>query len=220
MSTRFLPIREAELDAWLANFSTLISATPTRYNLSPGDAAEIAAAVSAWHAAYQTAVAPATRTVTSVLDKNMQKKNVTAIVRRFAAVIRADVTIASADKINLGLVLRDTRPPRVNPPASEPNLSMTKMATGMHFMHATNGGEESLRRPKSAAGLVVFRAVGDTPPSEPSEATYLGHFTRTRFTSSFTAEDRGKFATYFARWVNAKGEPGPWSRGVSVAIAA
>lgn len=38
--------------------------------------------------------------------------------------------------------------------------------------------------------------------------------------SAFTAADRGKTATYFARWVNAKGEPGPWSQALSIAIAA
>ena len=34
------------------------------------------------------------------------------------------------------------------------------------------------------------------------------------------AADRGKFATYFARWTNARGEMGPWSNPVSACIAA
>ncbi len=31
---------------------------------------------------------------------------------------------------------------------------------------------------------------------------------------------RGKFATYFARWTNFKGELGPWSAPVTMQIAA
>jgi hypothetical protein len=220
MSTRFLPVREAELVRWLANFSAPISASPATYNLSAGDAAQIAAAVGDFQTAFLIADAPATRTRTAVLEKNTQKKNVTAIVRRFAGIIRADVTIASADKLALGLVLRDTRPARVNPPETAPVLGVSRISTGMHALHAADENVSGRGKPLRAAGVLVYRTVGDGSARYPEQATYLGMFTRTRFESPFTAADRGKFATYFARWVNAKGEPGPWSNALSVAIAA
>jgi hypothetical protein len=104
-------------------------------------------------------------------------------------------------------------------------LGLRKMDTWLHILDARDTVTGRGGKPPRTAGLVVFRAVGEgsrARPDEPGGATltYLGLFTRPRFASEFTPAARGKTATYFARWINAKGEPGPWSFALSVAIAA
>src|SRR6185436_3410848 len=106
MSTRFLPTQEAVLDIWLANFSAKISAAPGAYGLSAADALIIKTAVDAWHAAYLTAAAPATRTAPAVTAKRGQKKNVVAVVRGYAAKVRSNDAVSIELKINLGLKVR------------------------------------------------------------------------------------------------------------------
>lgn len=216
-------MREAGLDEWLANFSAQISASPVKYGLTPADAAQIAAAVAAWHAAYAAAAAPDTRTRARVQEKRSARAAVTAVVRRFAARIRSNDAVAADLKIGLGLVLRTGAGTPVPAPRTFPVLGLRRMDTRLHTLTASDEVPGRRGKPPRSAGLVVFRAVADGPVTHPERSAgvaYLGLFTRPRIDSAFTESDRGKTATYFARWVNAKGEPGPWSRPLSVAVAA
>jgi hypothetical protein len=223
MSKRFLPVREHELNNWLANFAQKISAAPGTYGLTVGDSAAVSAAVSLWHAAFTAASAPTTRTGPAVQEKRNAKRHVTAVVRPIAAKVRANDDVSSELKLGLGLVLRSRAP--VPAPQTHPVLGLRKMDTRRHILDAHDIVTGRGGKPDRVAGLVVFRAVGEGVAPHPGSSSadglsYLGLFTRPRFTSEFTTADRGKTATYFARWVNAKGEPGPWSFALSVAIAA
>ena len=57
-------------------------------------------------------------------------------------------------------------------------------------------------------------AAFDAPPVDPdTDLTFLGLDTRTPYLAEYGGADGGKPAHYMARWVNAKGEKGPWSSG-------
>jgi hypothetical protein len=221
MSTRFLPTQESVLNSWLANFGTKISASPGTYGLKPADAASIAAAVAAWKTAYETASSPATRTRGAVAAKRGEKKSVVALVRGFAGMIRSDDAVSSELKIGLGLKLRARRGSPTPTPTSAPALALHRMATGVHELRALRSGESlSSAKPHGVASLMVYRAVGEHVVTRAEEAQFLTLVTRTRFMSTFDHAQRGQTATYFARWINTKGEPGPWSVAMSAAIAA
>jgi hypothetical protein len=149
------------------------------------------------------------------------------VVRRFAARIRSNDGVSDALKIDLGLIIRNTAGSPVPVPESKPVLSLRLMGQGVQHLRATDLLSPTRRgKPVGAAALVVFRTVADGAALRPEDdgsgngAAYLGIFTRPSFTSTFDRADRSKVATYFARWVNTKGEPGPWSQAMSVAIAA
>ena len=221
MSIRFLPTQEAVLDNWLANFSAKMSAGPATYGLSSGDAAEIKAAVDSWHAAFETALAPSTRTMPSVAEKRVQKKNVVRVVRSFAARVRSNGTVSDELKIHLGLRLRAPAGSPVPPPPTAPTLTVRRIDMGSHQMWAADIEAAPRRgKPAWAAGLMVFRAVGEEPTHRPQDAAFLTLVTKTSFVSTFAHADSGKTASYFARWINAKGELGPWSTASIAAIAA
>jgi hypothetical protein len=221
MSTRFLPTREGALDTWLSNFSGLISAAPAAYGLSPAEAAVITAAVSDWHKAFEAASSPATRTQGAVAEKRVQKKHVVAVARRFAGIIRINDAVSSELKINLGLKLRARKGSPVPVPASPPYLAVHRFEQGFHELRAADAESAPRRgKPAGAAGLMVFRAIGEDPARGPQDAHFLTLVTRTTFTSTFEHAQRGLTATYFARWLNSKGEAGPWSTAMSAAIAA
>lgn len=221
MSTRFLPTRESDLNTWLGNFSAKISASPASYGLKPGDAAVIAAAVAAWDLAYETAASPATRTRPAVAAKRGQKKTVVGVVRGYAGMVRSNDAVSDELKINLGLRLRARRGAPVPVPETFPALSVHRIDTGVHQLRAVRAGlAPGAGKPGGAAALMVFRAVGQGPARTPGEAQFLTLVTRTTLTSTFEHAQRGQTATYFARWVNTKGQPGPWSLAMSAAIAA
>lgn len=217
----WIPTIDTELDPFVNNFATLIAATPTNYGLVAADGLALTSAYNSWHAAFLAATNPTTRTKGTVATKNTQKVNVLGVVRRYATLIRANLGVSDALKVGLGLNIRDAHPSPVPPPSTKPELAITKIDTGYQSVTARDEGSGAPRaRPVGSVGLLVYRAVGTAAATLPSEATFLTFIGRPDVQSTFDTADRGKIATYFARWTNARGEVGPWSNPVSAAIAA
>jgi hypothetical protein len=61
---------------------------------------------------------------------------------------------------------------------------------------------------------------GDSAPTDPSELTFLALDTRTPYTADYAGTDGNKTAHYMLRWVNTRGEKGPWSETASATIGA
>lgn len=221
MPSDFIPTRDAELDPFLNNFQTRIAAAPASYGLVAGDATVITGTYNAWHAAFVAATNPATRTHTTIAAKDAQRILTVDIVRTYANTIRANTAVSDSLKLDLGLNVHDTIPSPVPPPSTYPILAISGAGPLMQDLRAADQSTPTRRaKPHGAAGLLVFRAIGTTPASDPGAAPFLGFVTRAEFNSSFSSADDGKVATYFARWTNAKGEVGPWSAPVSMRIAA
>lgn len=217
----YLPARDADLDVWALNFSTLITAAPATYGLVAADATAISNAFNSWHAAFLAATNPSTRTQGTVATKNIQKANLLTVVRGYAATIRANRAVTDANKMNLGLHVRDTQPTPIPPPVTRPVLAIARLEQGAMQLRATDEATPNRRaRPVGSAGMLLFRAIGTAPVNDPGDATFLTFVGKTEAMSTFAPADNGKVATYFARWTNSKGEVGPWSQGVSGSIAA
>lgn len=56
------------------------------------------------------------------------------------------------------------------------------------------------------------------PPVDVSEMRYVGTNGRAGFVAEYNGEDGGKIAHYMLRWVNRRGQKGPWSETVSATI--
>jgi hypothetical protein len=221
MPSTYIPSRDAELDTWLDNFQSLIAGSPGAYGLGGGDAAAITAAYAAWHAAFLAAVNPSTRTRATVETKRSQKRSVLAVVRRYAATIRADQSVSGALKLGLGLHVPAAAPTPIPPPATVPVLAVAGMRQGIQEVRATDESTPGSRaRPAGSAGMLLFRAVAGEAVTDPRRAEFLAFTGKTEFSCAFPPADHGKVATYFARWTNAKGDMGPWSQPLPVSIAA
>jgi len=61
----------------------------------------------------------------------------------------------------------------------------------------------------------IARAIGD-----PSTFGFLTMTTRPTFRADFKLDEGGKKALYMARWINTRGEKGPWSEICSATVAA
>ncbi len=84
----------------------------------------------------------------------------------------------------------------------EPNRQMA------HGQMAKSGGDAVVSGEQS-------RPIGD-----PAALTFLTMTTRPSFRAEFKAGEGGKTAVYVARWVNTRGEKGPWSEITTAMVAA
>jgi hypothetical protein len=62
--------------------------------------------------------------------------------------------------------------------------------------------------------------VGDTPPSDPEQYDNCGLAMSSPFSLSHEGADVTKNAYIVGRWVNTRGEKGPWSESVMATISA
>jgi hypothetical protein len=215
------PTADGPLDAWANNFKTLIAASPTTYGLVIADGTALTNAFNSWHTAYLAAINPTTRTRATVEAKNVQKVNILAVVRGYAATIRVNRAISNELKIGLGLHVRDAAPTPVPPPSTQPLLTITEPMRGVQDLRARDSASPDRRaKPAGTAGMLLFRAIGPVAATDSADAPFLAFAGKTDLAFTFDAADNGKIATYFARWTNTKGEMGPWSPAVSMPIAA
>jgi hypothetical protein len=59
--------------------------------------------------------------------------------------------------------------------------------------------------------MVVDEASAWLSPNDPNSLTYRAVTARLSFRAEFKAGDGGKTAVSMTRWVNTRGEEGPWS---------
>ncbi len=94
----------------------------------------------------------------------------------------------------------------------------------------SRGGRARRDRPEGVAGAEVWVKLIDAPHTgqpaptdpigDPKTFSFLTMTTRPTLRTDFRAADGGKTAVYMLRWVNTRGEKGPWSDVTTATVAA
>ena len=217
----FIPARDTDALAWMLNFSTKITANPATYQVAVADAVAIANAVDAFDAALTIVQDPAQNTEVTIAAKDDARTSADQICRQFAALIKPNMGISDPDKISIGVPPPNNDRNPIDVPDTSPILSVIAATPGAHTVRYSDSfTPDSPAKPFGAANMQVFVAIDVAAVSDPAQAEFYGAFTRNPLVIAFSAPDNGKQATYFARWASVKGDVGPWSSPVSLAIAA
>lgn len=218
----YIPPRDTDLDAWLTNFSTLITASPATYGVTSGDATAIAAAVAAWHAAYLLVTSPTTKTASTVQDKNVERIMVLATCRPYAVTISLNAGVAAMDKIALGLNARTSIPQPITPPTTYPLITIVSAITWGHIIHFRDQmASPSVKgKPYGVLQTQIFAATSATPIVDPTLLPQVGVQTKSPFTQLWPPAALGLRAYYAGRWVTRKGLVGPYGPIVAFTVAA
>ena len=213
MATNYLPQKLSTFRTWALNFATLIQGSPPTYGLVAGDSATITTAVDTFDAAYTISTAPATRTPVTVQATIDARNAAVQVIRSYARIILANAGVADSDKTALGLHLRDP----VNTPVPAPSTAPIVAVVGATPGVLTCTSRDSMSspgvkaKPFGATQLQVFAQFGTVAPVSPAATPFRGVFTKTPFALDTSPGTPGQTAFIYARWVNQKGQVGPWS---------
>ena len=119
--------------------------------------------------------------------------------------------ITDAQRIALGLHVRDTTYTTVSVPKTRPELDIDVVGFRRLKVIFRDMGSDSKAKPYGTIGAVIAYAVLDAPPADPDALTRTVLATRTPYIIEFTEEERGKTVYAAICWQNEKGERGPWS---------
>lgn len=213
MSTSYIPPRDADLDDWLNNFSTLITAGPATYGLVAGDATAIAAGVLSWHTKFLAAIAGPTRGPMTIADKDDEKVLVLALVRPYAQQVANNAAVDVADKVSLGVNPRTTSPTPVPTPATQPVILLAGAMPLQHMLRYRDATAiPSVKaKPAGVIQLYLYGATSATVIVDPATLPMIRPATKSPLLVDFDASDKGKTCYYAGRWVTRTGLMGPWS---------
>lgn len=215
----FIPRSDSDFTTWLKNFIQYASGRLAELGLVAGDLTPITDLQTKWdttlseHIAAQAAAQGASQTKDSV------RASIEAEVRPLVKRVQAHPTVSDANRAGLGVSIRSTERVLASVPESRP---VGTIDTSQRLRHTINFSDESTpgrrRKPEGATGCEIWVKIGDPAPVDPKELHFLAMDTATPYVAGYDGADANKAAHYMLRWVNGKGETGPWSQTVSATI--
>jgi hypothetical protein len=219
MSIDFVPSADADFNIWQQNFYTYVNAHLAELGLTAADLATLTTAQSSWQNAFSSHVAAQAAALGARQGKDTARDSFETLTRAFVRRVQAIPSVTDAARASMNITVARDRAPAI-PPTTRPVVSVS---TDQRLRHTINFVDEttptSKGKPDGVTGCEVWNKVGDTPTG-PSQLTYLATDTRTPYVAEFNETEGGKTAHYMLRWVNSKGETGPWSQTVSATITA
>jgi len=220
MARDYIPTRQNDLLEFMLRVAALLMANPYLYGITPQQAAEFNAAVQNFKTKMDLMNEPGGARKSEVQAKNESKLSLLLIARPLLQYIKDNAGVANDDKVDLGLNVNGTVKTRVPPPNTAPTLKIKAATTRQHVLTYRDAADENKRgKPAGVAALELFCQISATPDGVAENAKFVALLTKQPFVMDFLASDVGKYARYWARWVNAKGVPGPWSDPVTMTVA-
>lgn len=213
MATSYLPTKDADFDTWLLNWSTLLTANPSLYGVSAGDAAAQTALYTSWHAAFLLVTAAATKTKTTVAAKNAQRASASAGVRPLAQAITVNDGVSNSNKLALGLNLHgSTGPTPIPAPSSFPQLVLVAATPGeLTFKYTDSSNGVSRSKPAGVLSGAIFMKESITPITDPTLLEFQDIYTKQPFGLDTSAVGPAKTVYIASYWLTRTGLKGPWS---------
>jgi hypothetical protein len=217
----YIPRADANALNWFRVFKAGTSANASVYQLSQPDADLIASVVDAFAAAYAVSSDPARRNVGTIDRKFAARFNAERVCRHFAQLIKLNLGTSDGDKALIGVPTINNAKSRVTCPLSSPTIIVVAATNLAHTLRYHDSLSPTVRaKPHGAQALQLHRVIDDENAYNPDDARYVGNFASNPICVQFDHRDRGKQATYFARWSGRRNEVGQWSLPVSMTIAA
>lgn len=206
----YIPTTDALLINWGRNYSDLLTATPATYGLEAADALIVQTQFDIFDDSYDAAIAPETRTIVTVADKDGEKLTFLRIARLYAAIIRANQGVTDEDKTALGLNIPDLVPTAIPPPTTYPEISVIIAGAGMHQILITDQLTPTLKaKPFGVAGCLLYANSAPTADPVMTDAPLLAVITRADTALDVSSFPVGSHVGYKGQWFNRKGELGP-----------
>jgi hypothetical protein len=220
MAIKFLPTRDAELLTWSSNFKTKITASPTSFGLTAGEATSYGTLHTSFQNAYNVANDPTTRSPVNITLKDQAKASLIANARLLARQVQGTSTVTAAQKEDLGLNPRDTVPTPIPPPATAPVIDIVSAVGNTVRLRLHEAGEPTRRgKPAGVGGAAIFSFVGAVAPTEESAWTFQGLTTLTTINITFPGTVAPGAKVWFtAFWRNPRDQNGPAATPVTTNI--
>lgn len=208
----YIPNSDAEFQTWQTNFLSYANDNAVELGITNEDLEPLNLSQSNWENDYNAATAAAAAAAAAKQQKTDSRQDFEAKLRNLTQQLQKNPDLTNAHRASLGITIPQNRSNN-GVPTTRPIATITNASNRSHTINFFDETTPTRRaKPKGVMGVEVWVKVGDSKPIEyEKEMRFLGLDTRTPYVSEFEADEIGQTAYYHLRWVNRKGEPGPWS---------
>jgi len=217
----YIPSNDLEFNIYSGNLLTITQANVSPWGILAADVTALAALQTIFAAALAKANNKLNRTSADVQAKDDARAAFEKALRNFVAQWLAhNAKVPNSERERMGIPVHATSRTPVAAPTSSPVGNIDFSVRLQHTIHiADEGSAGSKAKPDGVHGCEVWMKIGDTPPVNASELTYIATTTHTPHVKTFDGTDGGKKVHYWLRWVNTTGKQGPWSSNISALVA-
>jgi hypothetical protein len=208
----YLPQKEADLVDWADNFTARVVANATAWEIPAAEVTALQASNTAFKNLHEQAASPEKSPVI-VAQKNAARDDLKAKIRALADFRLKNPVITPAQRLDLGLTVKDTNPTPIPTPSSRPEFYFKVKDVRIVEIHFKDLASDTKGKPYGVNGAVISYTIFDSAPPavSPADLTKSVLATRTPHTLQFEEADRGKRVYAALQWQNDKGEKGPFS---------
>ena len=216
----YISKNDADFNVWQGNLVAILTPNTTTWGIDTDDFTAVKSKQTTWEAAYAKASNKQNRTSADVLAKNdaadVYKKSIRSFVAQWLA---NNTKIADADRTRMGLSVRTgTRTPTPVPTSSPVGAIDFSIRLQHTISYYDEASAHSNAKPVGVHGCEIYMKVDGDAPKDASELSYVATDTASPYVLKFEGSKAGKTVYYWLRWVNTRGEAGPWSTKVSAMV--
>lgn len=220
----YMPRPDGNFSAWANHYYEAVKKFYEEQGFDPDLLTPLQKALATWNAQYPAHIAAQQRAEGARQAKDAARAALEKEVRPVTNFVQGYPKTTNADRAEMGITVRDTSPTPAPAPSSRP---LALVESGQRLTHQLRLVDESTptrrARPAGVLGAEVWVKLVDADrpaPTDPAALTFLTMTTKPSFRAEFKAGEGGKTAVYMARWVNTRGEKGPWSEVTTATVAA
>lgn len=216
----YIPTNDAEFNNWQTNLIDVVSANAESWGIPADTVTAVKAKQTTWVGAYAKASNKQNRTQADVIAKKDAEedfsKTLRALVQQWLA---RNPKISDADRVRMDITVRNNTHTPVPPPESFPVGTVDFSVRLQHSISFYDqASAHSNAKPEGVTGCEVYLKVDGDAPKSVDEMHFQGTCSASPFVVKFDTSKAGKTAYYWLRWVNRKGETGPWSNTISAMV--
>ena len=216
----YIPHNDAEFNLWQTNLIEIADPNLATWGISPDDFTALVEKQDVWNAAFIKASNKQNRTSADVQAKTDARTTYEKSLRSFIAQwLASNSKVSNSDRERMGLTVKSgTRTP-VPPPATCPTGTVDFSIRLQHSIHYADESTPSRKaKPVGVHGCEIWMKIDGNMPVDASELSYLATDTNSPHITTFEGKYAGKIVYYMMRWVNTRGEHGPWGRTISAMV--
>ncbi|MDR2040729.1 MAG: hypothetical protein LBP98_00215 [Tannerella sp.] len=215
----YMPQKDADFDILQTNVYNAAQANASKWLIPQELVTALDVPRQRWSAAYAAYCVTASRTPAVTREKNDAGADYRAVLRTFIqGQIMHNSRVSDGERLAMGLPVYDRKPTQARPPETRTEMEIFFPQIMKHILHVRDSESKSAGKPAHVIGFEIWRRTGgDTEPAF-EEMQFVELATRSPHTLEYTSADRGKMVWYATRWVNTRGEKGPWSEILSAIV--
>ncbi len=213
-----IPGPDPGFHGFIVPFSDYVSTNAADLKVDPVAVTQLTATVTTWKTAYPAHTTAHSAACGARNVKDQSRAAIEAVARPLIQQFQASTTVTDEQRSAMNINIRARTRTRVAVPATRPVVTV---GTGQRLQHLIGYRDEttaSRGRPAGVKSCEIWSKVGGPAPTDFSQMGYLDNSVKSPYKAEYSGAQAGQTVYVWARWVNTRGEKGPWSEPVSATV--